>query len=358
VSVKELCQEIEARRTEQLSREATIHPRNQPVASDLGPCDRELVLQIVAWDQKPPFDPYVMARLKRGSAIEDIVIRELSSLGIYVRVDRKPFELKDRQGRVILRGKVDGFIEQKEEIPEMSMIPLAKGEAPTVPPKSTTKVYPFEAKSMNPNIFNGVHKIEDLKGYFAKWPLQLQSYLFGNDLEEGLLLIDDCMGHWKLLPVTLDYKVMEGILQRCENTMDMVKRVQGVTDFQAGTMSTQGMDEKIHKILPPYHHDLAVCVRCWARGRVCFPPMDRKGLQELKPEDEERLVPILDRRGELEEARTEYEAADREAKKALKGLDQAVVGKWLVQGKEILGQRKAQEAKETTTWRTTITKIE
>lgn len=318
MSVQDLCTEIEQRRQQALERKANPYPRNQPVASDLGPCDRELVYQIVNWADRPPFTPYIMARLERGSEIESIIIRELSALGIHVRVERTPFEIKGRNGQLILRGRVDGFIEWEK------------------------KDYPFEAKSMNPNVFQGVNGISDLKGFFAKWPRQVQAYLYGNNMEEGFMLIDDCMGHWKLLPVSLDYQEIEKILQRCERTMHIQEHIG---------------KNPAHKeeFLPPYHTDPSVCIRCWAFGRVCFPPMKHEGMTELTPEQQDELIPILDRRSELEELKTEWGRLDKEAKSMLKGHKQLIVGNYLVQGKEV--SRKGYKVEDSTYWKTDITVI-
>jgi len=330
MSVKDLCQEIEQRRQQALERKASPYPRNQPVASDLGPCDRELVYQITNWKDRPAFTPYIMARLERGSEIESIIIRELGALGIHVRVERSPFEIKGRNGQVILRGKVDGFIEWKD-------------------PNTDKKpdVYPFEAKSMNPNVFQGINGIGDLKGFFAKWPRQVQAYLFGNNMEEGFMLIDDCMGHWKLLPVSLDYQEVEKIVQRCEQTVNIAKSLEA-HDFSRPK-------DPIGTPLPAYHTDPSVCIRCWCFGRVCFPPLTHEGMDELSPEKADELIPVLDRRNEIEELKTEWGRLDKQAKSMLKGLKQAVVGNYLVQGKEI--ERKGYKVEDSKYWKTDITVI-
>ena len=55
MGVQDLVREIEQRRQQALERKASPYPRNQPVASDLGPCDRELVYQITNWKDRPAF---------------------------------------------------------------------------------------------------------------------------------------------------------------------------------------------------------------------------------------------------------------------------------------------------------------
>ena len=169
-----------------------------------------------------------------------------------------------------------------------------------------------------------------------------------HNLEHGFLLIDDCMGHWKLLPVELDYHVMGLILERCERA---------VANSEAIKLIRQEKPDKWEESLPLYHPDTSVCLKCWAYGRVCFPPMDHKGMVDLTAEAQDTLIPILDRRGEVEEAHREFESLDKEAKKFVRGMDQTVVGHWLIQGKEEIRRYKAKEATEQKIWRTEITRI-
>src|SRR5262249_37616057 len=204
----------------------------------------------------PQFDVDIKARLDRGSLIEDFVLQELGSLGLKARVDRKPFEILDRQGRLILRGIVDGFISY---------------EGSDVP---------FEVKSMSPSIFQRINTLEDFKRYSwtAKYPRQLQAYLYHNDLEDGFFLLDDLAGHWKLIPVQLDFEEMEKILQQCE----------------------QAVEHIANKTLPDFPSDPQTCLKCWAFGRACNPPFFSDGMVSI---DDPEIEFKLDRRGELEEAK-------------------------------------------------------
>lgn len=307
--VEEIIKEIQTRRTEFYSRDTKPRPRNNPIASDLGPCTREMALSIFHWDQRPAFDADTKARLQRGSLIEDAALGELRTLGISARVDRKPFEIKDKQGRIVLRGRVDGFMEHKR------------------------KEYPFEIKSMMPFIFQKIDTLEDFNRYWwtAKYPRQVQAYLYANNLEEGFFLLDDLAGHWKLIPIRLDLEEMEKILQQCESTVDHLAK----------------------KTLPDFHTDPSVCAKCWARGRVCDPPAMRgEGLQ-LIPDPE--LEAKLNRRAELDPAATEYDALDKDIKKSIKGKTNLIVGDWFITGEE--KDRKGYEVKASKYWQSKIEKI-
>lgn len=307
--VEKIIKQIEQRRAEFYSRDATPRARNNPIASDLGPCAREMALSIVHWNQRPTFDADTKARLERGNLIEDAALRELLQLGIKVRVEWKPFEIKDKAGRIVLRGRVDGFVTEER------------------------KDYPFEIKSMMPFIFQKIDTLEDFNRYWwtAKYPRQLQAYLYANNLEEGFFLLDDLAGHWKLIPVNLDFEEMEKILRQCEQVVEHIG----------------------NKTLPDFHADPSVCVKCWARGRVCDPPTMRgEGLQ-LIPDPE--LEAKLNRRAELDLAATEYDALDRDIKKSIKGKTNLIVGNWLITGEE--KDRRGYEVKPMKSWQSKIEKI-
>ena len=316
MSVKDLCDEISRRRTEALERRIEKYPRNNPIASDIGECGREMVLSILHWEERGLPSPELKARFERGNLVEDTVLRELSALGISVRVERQPFTIRDKKSRLVLRGKVDGFVRWE------------------------SAEYPMEVKSLDPNIFRQVDTVEDFQRWIwaSKYPRQLQAYLYANNLEEGFFLLDDCMGHWKLIPVGLDFAEMEQILQRCEQAVESVENYrQGVGDLT--------------RFLPGYHKDPAVCRRCWAFGRVCTPPADYHGLVMA---DDPEFEHALDRRGELQAAHKEYEALDKTIRERVKGQDGIVVGAWLIQGKEI--PRKGYTVQDMKYWLPKITK--
>ena len=312
MSVADLCAEIEERRQAALEQRTDRYPRSQPIASDLSDCTRETVLGILHWQDRPLPDAWLKARFERGNLIENAALRELADLGYTVRTERTPFEVRDTTGRLVLRGKVDGFLHRH----------LVKRD------------YPLEIKSLDPNVFRQITTAEDFQRYTftAKWVRQLQAYLYANNEEEGFFLLDDCLGHWRLIPVMLDYAATERIIRQCE---------EAVAHVAAGT-------------LPDYHRDPAVCRKCWAFGRVCDPPIESQGLTILNSEE---LEVKLERRAQLESARREYEDLDGEIKDTVKGKDGLIVGRFLIQGKEIIRKLKAQEAREIVIWQTKITMV-
>jgi hypothetical protein len=320
MAVTDLIREIQERRAEALERKREIYPKNNPTASDLSPCARETALAILHWQQRPPFPSELLARLERGKVIEDVVLRELSALGLYARVERKPFEIRGRNGQLLLRGKIDGFLEWEGTD------------------------YPMEVKSLDRNLFARIDAADDFNRYglLAKWPRQIQAYLYANGLAEGFFLLDDCQGHWKLVPITLNYDVMEGILRQCEEATRAVELVRlGAPEDDA---------------LPPYHGEISVCRRCWAFARVCNPPnlATSEGLRVI---DDPALELMLTRRDEIVKLAREYERLDDEIKKIFRNVPESVCGPFLIRGKVQPRHYKAKEAVTINTWVTTIDRL-
>jgi hypothetical protein len=304
LTVEELCQEIAERRRAKYANRTKPYPRSNPIASDISDCVRETVLGITNWKDRPEFPVEAVERMERGNQIEDIMIRELMELGYSVRADRRPFELKDKHGRVISRGRVDGFV------------------------KVGRKEYPLECKSMNPNVYARIDTQEDfdLYAFFRKYPRQLQSYLLAENLDAGFWAVDDCMGHWKLIPCRLDYERAEKILQQTE---------QAVEHIANGT-------------LPDFHFDPSYCLKCWAFKRVCTPPFYAG--EGMKAVNDPELADKIKRRAELDAAATEYDHLDKEIKatlkEAMKPGDNWIIGDFLVTAEEKERRYKAQPAKE------------
>ena len=303
MTVEELCKEVAEKRTEFYSRDVGPWPKNNMTASDIGECQRESTLAIVEWKQRPAFDPEVKARLERGNKIEDLTMAELAALGYHARVERKPFEIKNDGGQLLCRGRLDGFLEKDG------------------------RTYPFECKSLNPNVYNQINEQADFDRYvfFRKYPKQLQTYLYANNMEQGFWILDDCMGHWKLIPCRLDYDRMEAVLLHLEAVADHLEA----------------------KTLPDFHKDPAICLKCWARGRVCNPPFfSGEGMQLINdPELEQKL----NRRAELDPMATEYDHLDKDLKEILKESMKPeqifMIGNWMIKAEEKTRTYKAQPAK-------------
>lgn len=151
-------------------------------------------------------------------------------------------------------------------------------------------------------------------------------YLLANNLEEGFWILDDCMGHWKLIPCRLDYERAEKTLKHVESAVDHLAQ----------------------NTLPAFHGDPTVCFKCWAFKRVCMPPFAAgEGMQVF---DDPEFVEKLKRHQELDPAASEYDRLDREIKdflkKAMKPEQIFLIGDYLIKAEEKSRSYKAQPAKE------------
>lgn len=307
-----LLEEIQIRRERRLRSLAKASRQICPRASSITECPLEMVYSIVKWDTKPLPDPTLMARFEEGKEQERKVIRELMDLGFEIVEGQKPFEIRGRKGNVILTGSIDGKCLWKD------------------------KKVPFEVKSLDPNIYNSIDSVEDFNKYewARKYPRQMQCYLFGYNEEEGLFIITDCKGHWKLFTVTLDIEEMERILQLCEYVMDCIESNKW----------------------PDYHKNASICRRCWALGRVCTPPLEFDASVQVI--DDPEIEAKLSKREALKSSSKEFVALDKEIKAYFKGRPNSLCGDFIITGKEQIRKMPPQEARDVKSWVTRIEKIE
>jgi len=279
-------------------------------ASDIGDCEREIYYQIVNWKDRPAPDPELQARFEEGIEQHQRIRKELLEDGFDVVEAEQPFEIKGRNGKVIITGHIDGKI-------RMQGVRL-----------------PFEAKSLNPNLFAQINCIDDFNKYIwaRKFPRQMQTYEFGENEEDGIYILSDCLGHRKFFSVQLDLEQTEKILQRCELVMDCVEK---------GTP-------------PPFHKDYSVCRRCWAFGRVCVPDIEIKGAEIIEdPEIEE----VLKRHEELKPSLKEGNVLDKRIKEYFKNRPDVIVGDFHITGQMAKKHLKATGEKDIEFWQMKIERI-
>ena len=277
-----LCSEINTRIKRRLASEGAPKPQHVCRASGIERCGRAMQLQILKWDQREPFDDWLLARFERGRAIESkIVIPRLYELGLEILGGQYPLAIKSHDGkRVICTGHLD-FRVRWQGYDVIS-----------------------DCKSMHPNIFgkirDGRDGVEDLlRDRFAyRYLWQLLLYMYQHDEPAGLFLIDDCLGHWKLVPVLLNehLDLCEEALTRCEQVMDAV-----ASDS-----------------LLPFHEDAAVCRDCWAfKSGACAPPLDFSG-DGVRVLGDSLLQELLERMEEIGPVGSEYARLDRTVKAKMK----------------------------------------
>lgn len=304
----DLCAEIEGRAAAWAAKNANASPRYCPRASDIGECDREMTYSITHWRQRPAPERWLLERFRRGSEIETIANRKLLELGIPVIESQRTLEIRDRDGTLLCTAHMDGKLQWQ------SLTPV------------------FECKSLNPNIWARINDIADFNRYVwaRRYPRQLLLYMYATDEPFGLFLLDDCLGHWKLLPMVLEYHLPE-----CER---LLRRLRAVVDSAKSGAEL------------PYIDNPVICKDCWAfKANLCQPPMDFSGMGLVTVDDWE-LAEAFATIKRTAEAFSDYDAAEELVKEHFKarGAGQYLVGDTHVT--VVVRERKGGATATYTTW--------
>lgn len=292
--IENLAREIIEKRRSRLSSDIKVWPRSNTYASQVPTCLRQGVYAITEWDKTKLHDADLQARFNKGKQEETNLISELMALGYEIVEQQVPLD-KALTDKYKLSGKIDGKI------------------------KFGGHRIPFEVKSMHPLSFAKVNAISDIKNdsFMVKYYRQMQVYLLGHNEAAGLFILTDCLGHWKIIPVELNYSDAESVLQ----TVEAINR----------HVSDKSLPDRI-----PYDAD--VCGYC-SFSHICLPDIVNEAIVQW--EDNPVVVGMLDRLGELKPAHKEYEGLYEQVKEIFKNVRLAIVGKWTVTGK--LSKRKSYE---------------
>jgi len=291
----DLIKAIMERRARELESNIQSYPRNQSILSDISECERSMVYAVLDWKSRQLFDIETKARLEAGNLQEREIINQLIKLGFEVILSQQPVDVLGKSGKLIARGKIDGMI------------------------KWEGKRVPFEIKSMNPNIFNGIKSLDDFqkKPYLRKYLRQIQMYLFGNNIEEGFFILTDCLGHWKMFPVFLDYGECEAILLKLERV--------------AAAIDSKAYPERIS-------YDQSICGWC-PFSLICLPDLMNQPAELIIDEAIETAVA---RHEFLKPLSKEFEKIHDEIREKFKNVAKAIIGdKFIVQN--IASKRTAYE---------------
>lgn len=280
-----LADSIIEKRVKELGKQISQYQRNNSILSDIGDCERQMVYSVLDWDKKPLHDAELQARFEAGKTAEREIVRELEGLGFDVVMSQAPILIKNRKGELIASGKIDGFI------------------------KYEGRNVPMEIKSMNPNIFNQVKSVTDFqkKPWLRKYTRQLMMYMFGNNEEEGLFIVTDCLGHWKILPLYLDYAEAEQILQRLERVHDHIQ--------------AKSYPKRIV-------YDQSICGKC-PFASICLQDILNT---EADIMDDPEIESIIDRHEEIKPIAKEYDDLHDQIKGIFKDKEKSIVGtKYIIQ---------------------------
>lgn len=284
MNASELADEIVKRRKQQMELHLQRYARNNLILSDISECDRCNAYSVLNWQDRKMFDLDVVPKLQEGNLKEKHIISELLNMGFNVMLQAEPVEIKNRAGEMIARGKID------------LKIKIDKG------------VIPVEIKSMSENVFNGIHSADDFnrKPYLRKYTAQLLMYMYGNNCEQGLFILE-CRNSWKLIPIMLDYGRCEQILQRLERAYNNIKA----------------------KTLPDrILYDESLCGNC-PFAAICLQDVLNKQAEMIENDE---LSSTLERIQELKPISKEYDELYDKVKNVTKTIDKLIVnGKWLLQ---------------------------
>lgn len=288
-----------------------IWPVKNNYASEAGhECERYLFYQRTSWDKKDPHSVTLQFIFDGGKDIERQALRELEDAGFHIVEQARYFQWKDLQ----LSGKIDARIELNG------------------------RLVPLEIKGLNHREWSSLNSLDDMLKSKAPWvrryPGQILTYQLMASEPLGLFYLKSKSTYqpkviWVKLDDHLDYA--EEILQKLARVNRAVSENQ-VPDRME-------FDEKI-------------CTDC-AYFNLCQPDVSLGEGAELLVDSE--LEEALERREELKPLSKEFEEVDKYVKSRLKGCEKAILGRFLIRGKEV--DRKGYTVASGTYWRTDITAI-
>jgi CRISPR/Cas system-associated exonuclease Cas4 (RecB family) len=285
MNADELATKIVQQRVMSLDSRITAYRRKNIIMSDLHECGRYLTYSVLDSDKRPLPSPELKARFEVGDLWEREIVRDLQGMGFKFILSQQPVEIKDKNGNVLASGRVDGFIEEDK------------------------KKFPVEIKTQHVAIFERIKTVDDFmkKPWLRRQLYQLQLYLYGNSLEEGIFITTDCLGRWKILPVYLDYGLCEQLLQRIEKAYALIRKKE--------------YGERIA-------YDQSQCGKC-PFSSICLQDILNVETNLLdSPEWESKL----ERHEELKPLAAEYDDIHENIKESFKGKPKSIVGgKWLIQ---------------------------
>jgi len=304
-----------SQQTRQLKPSYSGLPRNYVYASGIHGCARSMYYDMAGGGPPEDLPDDARERMLMGDEIERVISNRLGVLPQQERLqfsrmgEQRMVEVRDRDGILLLRGKVDGLLAVIDRSPaetDKDGITVVRGKGWQIP---------YEIKSGQ--VVARAESLEDLQrsSYGKKYVLQFLSYLLALGTPVGLLILVQPGGP-RFLWVKLEDHLQE--------TEEALKRVRVAID---------GIEAKE---APDFTKDQTLCARCRHFGRQCFPSVDYGAgaviLSEEVDAEVSELARILER---TDEAATEYAHADKRMKALLRGVELAVFagGRFQAKGK-------------------------
>jgi len=337
-----------SQQTRQLKPSYSGLPRNYVYASGIHGCARSMYYDMAGSGPPEDLPDDARERMLAGDVWEREIANRLGALPNVKNVtfrrsgEQQAVQVKDRDGKLLLSGKVDGFLEVVFEVESAdsvhtpiegiatveiiqerkdaldaiaAQVPWAKHCGITPGGYLFRARIPYEIKFGQ--VVARADSLEDLQrsSYGKKYVLQFLSYLLALGTPVGLLILVQPGGP-RFLWVKLEDHLQE--------TEEALKRVRVAID---------GIESKEP---PDFTKDQTLCARCRHFGRQCFPSVDYGAgaviLSEEVDTEVSELARILER---TDEAATEYGRADKRLKALLRGVELAVFsgGRFQANGK-------------------------
>lgn len=265
-------------------------------------CTRAMALDLLHPEDDPFDKPIQFERMEQGNEAERAIVARLHKIGPFcnpsftVAEQQHRFETKDRDGVVLVTGKMDGRLKFKD------------GASP-----------PFEIKSGR--TYEGCEVLEDFDRNPWAWTAvdQLLAYLYADNPKNypngepwGFIFIR----RLSRFPHPVRVNLLDH-LPRVEAFMQEARRA---VDARHGRAD-----------LPPFIDNAAECRRCPHFGKSCTPPLDfGPGIQIVT---EPEAITAAETRERTRAARDEYEAADKYLKERFRGVEAGIVGNFQLRGK-------------------------
>jgi hypothetical protein len=265
-------------------------------------CTRAMALDMLH-PEDDPFDQAIQfERMEQGNEAERAIVARLHKIGPFcspsfqVAEQQHRFETKDRDGIILVTGKMDGRLRFKD------------GAAP-----------PFEIKSGR--TYEGCETLEDFdRGPWARAAVdQLLAYLYADNPKNY-----PNGEPWGFIFVRRLSRFPQPVRV---NLLDHLERVEAfMREARAAVDARHGLGP-----LPDFIQDPAECRRCPHFGKSCSPPLDYgAGIQVIS---EPEAITAAEVREKTRAARDEYEAADKYLKERFRGIEAGIVGDFQIRGK-------------------------
>ena len=267
-------------------------------ASRWRPCARWMALDLMHPEDRDEIDEDGCARMAWGDAFETEIRARLERAGrlsdppFTVEAAQEHFNLRDRSGRVILTGKIDGKLRISDPFESL----------------------PFEIK--RGETVKRCRTIEDMLSSFWSrvYVYQMLAYLFGMGSPVGIMILDT-----GAVPRILEIRLEEH-LDKAEDFMQAAERA---------------VDCKLEgKPLPDFSENPEDCQRCEHRGKSCAPPwFSGEGPFVSKSPELIELVSIVGDEDKAEAAKR-YGKARRRILDMTRGKDLVIIGDRTITGRK------------------------